>query len=653
MTELQKLPQESKDMTTDNIDKLATLFPNCITEVKDKDGIIKKSINFDVLKQMMSSDLIEDSERYEFTWPGKNAAILEANTPIRKTLRPCVEESKDWNNTQNMYIEGDNLEALKLLQESYLNKIKVIYIDPPYNTGNDILYKNNYYTSESDYNDSIELDEDNNRLFVNTESNGRFHSDWCSMMYQRILLAKNLLSKDGFFCIAIDHNELFNIGEICDEIFGYKNRIAIISVVHKPEGRNQAKYIGPSNEFMLMYIKDDQLAKIRQVALDEEQIELFNNTDENGQKYRLKNFIRLADGKYSLRENKPDFWYPIYVSKDLSTIKENEFEDSITVYPITDTGIERTWKTSRETFIQRNNNNDFVAKNENGHIKVFEKLKESQVIKTHWINKKYHGFHFGTKLLDDLLGVKTFDFPKSLYLMHDIFKLLTDKDDIILDFFSGSATSAHAIMQLNSEDLQKRRFIMVQLPVEIDKKTDAYNAGFKTICDIGKTRITKAAEKIKNENTLISNKLDLGFRVFKVSDSNMKDVFYNPDALSQDLLSTLESNIKDDRTDLDLLFGCLLDFGLTLDKPIKEELFEDKKILIYNDDTEEGADLIACFEDNISEDLIKEIAKRKPSKAVFKDSSFANSPVKINLFEIFKLYAEIDADELPFRVKVI
>ena len=433
---MDKMRMESVNVTTQNIEKMEMIFPECITETVDENGNLRKAINFDLLRQTLLEDAVEGEEAYELGWVGKKSAIIDANSPIRKTLRPYPSESVDWDNTENLYIEGDNLEVLKLLQESYLGKIKLVYIDPPYNTGNDILYKNDYSVSQEEYDEEIGMDEDGNYLFTNTESNGRFHSDWLSMMYSRIKLAKNLMADNGFFAIAIDHNELFNLGEICDEIFGFSNRIGVISVVHKPEGRNQAKYIGPSNEFMLLYIKDDRKARIRKVALDDEQVALFDMRDENGA-YRLKNFIRLADGKYATREAKPDFWYPIWAAKDLSKVSVEEFDGAVPVYPITETGVERTWKTTKDTCAERIAAGDILAQKESGKIYIFEKLREDQVIKTHWINKKYHGFHFGTKILDDLLGVKTFDFPKSLYLMHDIIKLFTEKDDIILDFFSG------------------------------------------------------------------------------------------------------------------------------------------------------------------------------------------------------------------------
>ena len=355
--------------------------------------------------------------------------------------------------------------------------------------------------------------------------------------------------------------------------------------------------------------------------------------------YKLKNFIRLADGKYATRQAKPDFWYPIYVSSNLQTIKLEEFENSVAVYPITDTGVERTWKTTKETCSENIINNNLIAKKENDKIYIYEKLREFQVIKTHWINKKYHGFHFGTKLLDDLLGVKTFDFPKSLYLMRDIFKLFTNSEDIILDFFSGSATSAHAIMKLNAEDTGKRKYILVQIPASCDTKSDAYKAGYKNICEIGKERIRRAGKKIKEENPLLVKDLDTGFRVFKVDSTNMEDIYYSPFEISQNLL--FESNIKPDRNDLDLLFGCVLDWGLTLDMPYKCEIIDGHKVYTYA-----NGELMACFEENITETMIDEIIRREPMRVLFRDSCFKNDCDKLSVVERFKLLAP----EIEFKV---
>ena len=622
----------SMDNVQMNVEKIQKLFPNAVTEVL-RDGKPTLAIDFDVLKQELSAELIDDKEeRYQMTWPDKKKSILLANTPISATLRPCKEESVDFSNTQNVYIEGDNLDVLKLLQETYLDKVDVIYIDPPYNTGNDILYKNDYSENQDEFGEKYEIDENGNRLYTNTDTNGRFHTDWMNMMYQRIKVAKDLLKDTGFFLVAIDHNELFNLGEICDEIFGYTNRIGIITVVHKPEGRNQAKFIGPSNEFMLIYAKDESAAKLQKVVLDEEQSKAFECFDEKGA-YRLKNFIRLSDGKYATKESKPTFWYPIYVSEDLTRLSLKEMNNSTAVYPITDSGVERTWKTTKETFWERYKNGDIVAKKESNKIVVYEKLREDQVIKTHWIEKKYHGFHFGTKILDDLLGVKTFDFPKSLFLMRDIYKLFSSKDALILDFFSGSATSAHAIMLLNAEDGGKRKYIMVQIPATCDEKSEAYKAGYKTICDIGKERIRRAGKKIKEENPSATN-LDIGFRVLKLDSSNMKDVYYKPEDYSQGFLESLENNIKADRTPLDLLFQVMLDLGKPLSAKIEEREIAGKHVFAVDDN-----DLVACFDSNVTEDVVKTIAQLKPLYAVFRDSGLSSDSVGANFDQIFATYS--------------
>lgn len=638
MTELQKLPQESKDMTADNIEKLSSIFPNCITEVKDKDGNVKKSVNFDVLKQMMSSNLIEGSERYEFTWPGKNAAILEANTPIRKTLRPCVEESKDWENTQNLYIEGDNLDALKLLQESYLGKIKMIYIDPPYNTGNDFIYKDNFHQSEDDYDEkSGSINEDGYRMYKNSDSFGRFHSNWCSMIYPRLLLARNLLSEDGVIFISIDDNEQENLKEICNEIFGQNNFVTQIVWEKVHTRKNSALYFSSSHEYILVYAK----------------IKRQDSKDNVGFKRNL--LPRDNTDAYSNPDNDPKGpWKadPItahnYYAADYSITKPNGV--------VINRPKDRYWAYSEASIKQMIENNSIIW-GDGDRMPMAKRylcdVQEGLVPTTLFLRTFAGDSSSAKKQLDNLFPeVKgIFDYSKPVSLIEKLLQIGSDKNDIILDFFSGSSTTANAILSMNATDNGHRKFIMVQVPEVNLSTSEQYKNGFKTICDIGKERIRRAGAAINEKNS--SKKIDIGFRVLKIDDSNMKDVYYNPEALTQDLLLSLESNIKDDRTDLDLLFSTLLDFGLTLDKQIKEEVIDGKKILIYNDDAEEGADLIACFEDNISEELIKEIAKRKPSKAVFKDSSFANSPVKINLFELFKLYAEIDADELPFRVKVI
>lgn len=650
---MDKLRMQTANKADENYQKLAAMFPNAVTETIDENGEVVRAIDKDVLMQEISCTVVDgNEERYAMIFPDKRKSIVNSNMPITATLRPCKDKSVDFDNTSNIYIEGDNLDILKVLQEPYLNKFDVVYIDPPYNTGNDILYKNNYEITQDEFGSLYELDKEGNRIYINSDTNGRFHTDWMNMMYQRIRLSKDVLKDTGFFLVAIDHNELFNLGELCDEIFGYSNRIGIISVVHKPEGRNQAKFIGPSNEFMLIYAKNEQVAKLQKVVLDEEQSKVFSYCDDKGA-YRIKNFIRLSDGKYATRENKPTFWYPIYVSQDLSMLSTSEFENSTAVYPITTQGVERTWKTTKETFLQRYNEGNIVAKNENGKVIIYEKLREDQVIKTHWIEKKYHGFHFGTKVLDELLGVKTFDFPKSLYLMRDIFKLFTPKDGLVLDFFSGSATSAHAIMMLNAEDKGARKFILAQIPTPCDEKSEAYKAGYKNICEIGEERIRRAGMQIiHNSQCIMHNEkckmtkcdnyelciknsaLDIGFRVLKCDTSNMKEVYYNPAEYEASLFSSLEDNIKEDRTPEDLLFQVMLDLGVLLSSKIEETTIAGKKVFNVEDNY-----LIACFDENVTNEVIKAIAQKKPYYFVMRDSSMANDSVATNFDQIFATYS--------------
>ena len=636
---------ESKDITDENIKKILELFPNVATEAKDENGKLKTAIDFDKLKQELSKDVVDGEECYDFTWVGKKEAMVEANRPIRKTLRPCRDKSLNWEDTENIYIEGDNLEALKLLQESYLGKVKMIYIDPPYNTGNDILYKNDYFASSEEYDaQAITYDDNGKVLFVNTETNAKFHSDWLSMMESRLRCARNLLSDDGCVVLAIDENELFNLGALCDEIFGCENRIGVITVVHKPEGRNQAKFFATSNEYSLFYAKNIQNFKLNSVIFDEELLKSFDLEDEKG-RYKLISYIAKNHGRdgydKNLRVNNPKNFYPIYVSpdeKEVTLEKKNGYYEAL---PITSTQ-ERTWRYIVSSFKEKLKENELVGKIENGKAKIYEKyrVEKGQLIKTHWVDKRYNAMVYGTKLLDELMETKTFDFPKSLYLIIDTLKLTTSKDSIILDFFSGSATTAHACMQLNVEDGGNRKFIMVQIPQTCDEKSEAFKAGYKNICEIGEERIRRAGQQILNQVQNDGKKIDVGFRVFKVDDTNMKDVYYSPSETTQQNLFI--SNIKEDRTDEDLLYGCLLDWGVELSLPHRIEIIDGKRVHIVDEDA-----LIACFEENIPESVIRKIAGMKPLRVVFRDSSFNSDDNKINVEEIFKL---ITPDT---RVKVI
>ena len=623
---MEKLDMETSQIVNKNIMKIRELFPNCVSE---------NGIDFSKLKQELSNEIIDDKkEKYELTWPGKKESLLNANKSSTNTARPVISKSVNFENTKNVYIEGDNLEALKLLQESYLNKIKCIYVDPPYNTGKNLIYKNDYST---DLKESLEkqglIDENGIKLSTNTETNGRFHSDWLSMMYSRIKLARNLLRNDGVIVLAIDDSELINLTKICDEIFGENNRIGIVTVVHKPEGRNQAKYFATSNEYALFYCKDQNEFEFESVILDQEMLKDYDLSDEKGS-YKLISAIAKNHGREgydkNLRINNPKNFYPIYVSNDLEEISlDHEYENGYVAYPITSTQ-ERTWRYIKESMNQKIKEGEFVAQLERGEVKIYEKYRvdKGQLIKTHWVDKKYNANTSGTKILDDLMGVKTFDFPKSLYLMYDILKLCTKKDDIVLDFFSGSATTAHAVMQLNADDGGNRQFILIQIPESVDETTSAYKNGYKTLCDIGEERIRKAGKKIFEETNA---DIDYGFRVYKIDSSNMKDVYYKPCELGQTDLFDLMSNIKEDRTPEDLLTQVILDLGLTLDLKIEEKTILNNKVYYVADNA-----LVACFDDNIDINIIDEICKCKPLKVVFKDMSFKSDKDKINLEERVK-----------------
>ena len=604
---MDKLKMESVDLTAQNIDKIGALFPNCITETADENGKLKKAINFEMLKQMLSDEVAEGDEAYEFTWVGKKASIVEANKPIRKTLRPCKEESVDWDSTENLYIEGDNLEVLKLLQESYLGKVKMIYIDPPYNTGNDFIYNDDFkMTSEAYADETGELDEDGNRMFKNTDSNGRFHSDWCSMIYSRLMLARNLLTEDGAIFISIDENETTNIGKICNEVFGRKNFVECFVYDKKAA----AKGVPPVNmvcgvhEYIYVYSK-------------------------NSSKFSFLGIPRSKEG-FSNPDNDPrGIWRNTNIK---STTSENRF---IITDPVTGNQFEDTWAFSQKELNKMIQEGRLLfPKNKNGQVCAKEFYSEFK--NTNTPIKSSLGLYdaqWNTEMWSKLMGGKFFQNPKHLKLMIDIIAYTLPDDAIILDFFSGSATTAHAVMQLNAEDGGNRKFIMVQLPEKTDEKSEAFKAGYKNICEIGKERIRRAGKKIKEENPNAES-LDTGFRVFKLADSNMTDVYYSPLEINQQMLLEQEENIKPDRTDLDLLFGCLLDWGIPLNLPYVSEQIDGFTVHTYND-----GDLIACFDKNVSESVIKEIAKRQPLRAVFRDSSFADSPSKINVGEIFKMIA--------------
>ena len=636
---MDKMKFETPDMTAENVEKIAALFPNCVTEMKDEDGKVKRGINFELLKQMLSPDVVEEGkERYEFTWVGKKASIVEANKPIRKTLRPCLEESKNWDTTENLYIEGDNLEVLKLLQESYLGKVKMIYIDPPYNTGNDFIYADDFMRSQKEEDEQMGMyDENENRLFKNTDTNGKFHSDWCSMMYSRLMLARSLLTNDGVIFISIDDNEQTNLKKICDEAFGEKNFINIFSVKRGKKSLNsQFKNIRTLNigfEFVLVYSKSVDFSYSNPFEESNEKQKqgswagLYNNVDRPTMRYQIGE-ISIDKGQWKWGKEKGLRAYQNW----LNFIAQGGTEETLKEY----------WEKNREEYqITYGVDLEFV-KTTATSASYWVSPTDKAIMDT---NLDYYSS--GDTDARRLLG-NVFSAPKPTRLIKKLIDMASNKDSTILDFFSGSATTAHAVMQLNAEDGGHRKFIMVQLPEPCDEKSESYKAGYKNICEIGKERIRRAGEKIKAENGLIAQNLDIGFRVLKLDDSNMKDVYYSADEYTQSNLFDMVSNIKDDRTDLDLLFGCLLDWGLPLSMPYISEKIAGCTVHTYN-----NGDLIACFDENIPESVVKEIARRKPLRAVFRDSGFASSPSKINVFEIFKLYMPEDADDITKRVRVI
>ena len=548
-----------------------------------------------------------------------------------------MEESKDWDTTENLYIEGDNLEVLKLLQESYLGKVKMVYIDPPYNTGNDFIYADDFMRSQEEENEQMGMyDEDENRLFKNTDTNGRFHSDWCSMIYSRLMLARGLLADTGLIFVSIDDCELTNMRRICDEVFGETNFVDTIIWKKRYGGGAKEKWLVSLQEYVLVYCKNAALLGELYVPLTKDSIERY---------YQKK------DENYATRGG--------YRTHPLEATKSMDARANL-VYPIpapdgSEIWPKRQWLWSKDRAYEALVKGELeIYQGNDGSWQVATKQYLRDADGTERLGKMFSIIEniytqHGTNEMISLMGnAKIFPFPKPSSFVKQLLPLASDKDSIVLDFFSGSATTAHAVMQLNAEDGGHRKFIMVQLPEPCDEASEAYKAGYKNICEIGKERIRRAGDKIKSESPMTTQDLDIGFRVLKLDDSNMKDVYYAPDDYDQGMLAGLESNIKDDRTDLDLLFGCLIDWGLPLSLPYKSEQIDGCTVHTYND-----GDLIACFDANIPESVVKEIAQRRPLRAVFRDSGFASSPEKINVFEIFKLYMPEDAGDITKRVRVI
>lgn len=650
---MNKLDMESINIVDGNIEKIGNLFPNVIVETENG-----KSIDFDLLKQELSKEIVEgNKEKYQLTWPGKKEAILTANTPSKNTLRPLREKSVDFDNTQNIYIEGDNLEALKILQESYLNKVKCIYIDPPYNTGNDFIYNDKFKKNENDeLLESGQLDEYGNRLVSNNQSNGRFHSDWLSMIVSRIKLSRNLLREDGIIFISIDSNEVINLVKACDLIFGENNRLGIISTINNLKGRSDSEFFATCNEFLVVYSKNKSKSKVKGFEIESDEIDNDYKYEDEISKYKPIGFRKTGNGWR--REDRPYMYYPVLEKngefdtvnnaeyKKIYNAEFNTFNDEYIeelrlkyesqgykfILPTDENGNLGRWRWGLETFYSEKDIN--LVLNGAGSLctKMRATIEDGSVrmksAKTLWYKPEYDT-GTGSKVLKKLFNNKNyFDNPKSLIYINDILKICTEENDIVLDFFSGSATTAHSILQLNSNDKKERKFILVQIPELCNENSDAFKDGYKTICDIGEERIRRVAKKIKEETNA---DIDYGFRVYKVDSSNMKDVYYKPNDLEQAQLKLFESNIKEDRTTDDLLTQVILDLGLTLDLKIEEKQILNNKVYFVDNNS-----LIACFDDSVNISIVDEISKYNPLKVVFKDNSFKYDNDKINLEEKFK-----------------
>ena len=646
-----------------NLDALYQIAPSCFTEAKGEDGEMHRVVDFNKLRLLLGDQTVEDApEVYDFTWVGKRAALQEAAAPINKTLRPCPKESVDWENTQNLYIEGDNLEVLKLLQNSYMGKVKMIYIDPPYNTGNNLIYKNDFSVSEKEFfKKSGVVDEYNNKLFVNTQANGRFHSDWCSMIYARLLICRSLLTKSGIICLTIDDSEIENVTAIMNEVFGEANHLATIVVKNNPSGRSTTKGASISHEYALFYGADEDTT-LGRLPRNDAQIARYKEKDDVGA-FEWVNFRK--HGGY--KEDAPSMYYPIYVKKDCSsfripklewndaqkeyTILEQPNSDEIVSLPIDEQGRPRRWKWGLDRALI--SESEMMAKKDrSGEPTVYIKARmneEGMLPLTVWDDKQYSSTEYGANLLKKMFNASYFDYPKSLYAVIDSLRIGNlDKDSIVLDFFSGSATTAHATMKLNAEDGGNRKFILVQLPEKTEEDSSTYKDGYHTICDIAKERIRRAGKKIKEESPLTTQDLDTGFRVFKCESSNYKDVAFAPKDYTQDMLAGLLDNIKEDRTDLDLLFDCMLRWGVELSLPLSSQKVDGCTIHNVND-----GDLVACFDGNVTEKVIDAIAALSPVRVVFRDSSFNEAANKMNLFELFKQKCDWSDEEVRNNVRVI
>lgn len=647
---MDKLKMHSINKVDENIEKIGKLFPNCLTEKKNDKCETEYAIDFDILRQELSSVIIEgNEERYQFTWPDKRKSILLANAPIAKTLRPCREESVDFDNTENLYIEGDNLDVLKLLQETYLGKVKLIYIDPPYNTGNDFVYEDDFAQNTDEYlNNSGQYDEEGNRLVKNLDSNGRFHTDWLNMIYPRLKIAKDLLSEDGVIFISIDNNEVENAIKITTEVFGELNYIGTISNTNNPKGRSDDKYLATAHEYIIVFAKNISYVNWLGFEPTEKITKRYNKVDIEGNRYREIDLRKT--GENDLREDRPNlFYYFLYneATGDFYPIRDDVNRDGyIKIKPLRNDGKEGNWRWGLETaktklwkLVPK-----YMPTRKIWGIMEKDFLADRDLVKptSSWTFKDVNSERGTEQFINLGFDKRIFAKPKPIGTILRCIKLSMNADDICLDFFSGSATTAHALMQRNVEDGGSRKYIMVQLPELTDEKSEAYKAGYKNICEIGKERIRRAGAKIKEEIEKEAPRLDeepkkvpnIGFRVLKLDSTNMKEVYYNPTEYTPTLFSSLTDNIKEDRTPEDLLFQVMLDLGVLLSSKIEESVIDGKKVFNVADGF-----LIACFDDKVTDETVKAIAQEKPYYAAFRDSSYASDSVATNFEQIFATYS--------------
>lgn len=639
--DIKRLDLNTLDGAQLNMDALYQIAPSCFTEAADpKTGEVKRVVNFDVLRQLLGDDAVEDApEAYEFNWVGKQAARAEVLRPIRKTLRPVKEDSVDWDTTQNLYIEGDNLEVLKLLQKSYLGKVKMIYIDPPYNTGNDFVYHDDSSRSlEEEDLAAGNIDELGNRYRKNTDSNGRYHSDWCSMIYSRLMIARSLLTEDGVIFISIDDNEGENLRKICDEVFGKVNNVAVFPWRKRTAKSDVPFGVSQDYEWIVVFAKSDKFS----ASIEGKERKYYTTEDYPNKPWRIHDLTKQTTASerpksfFTIVDPKNGTKYPANPNRTWC-ITEDTISDYMKEGRIVFPGDYDFLKISKPVLRYWKQDDETKAGDNFGRVSVSTKLDDTIGMSQD-----------GTKELTALFNGKIFSFPKPSKLIKYLLSIINDSNALVLDFFSGSATTAHAVMQLNAEDGGNRKFIMVQLPEETTEDSEAYKAGYKTICEIGKERIRRAGKKIKEESPLTTQDLDTGFRVFRVDESNFEDVERTPKDWNQGELDFYLNNIKKGRTDLDLLFGCMLDWGVKLSLPMSSEEVDGKMIYTVND-----GDLVACFAEKVTDNVVRAMAEKQPLRVIFRDSCFERDADKINIYETFKQLLDWSDQEVVKNIRVI